>query len=423
MPTNRWCRMMAVLLAVPGLCHAANETVAQEMKAVVESYTDLPAEKRGLLESTIDEVLFSAAPLAPDKCQVAAANLRTYLDELIPGRETQSPSQFDVAVRTFRWSLGNLVTLPPIDPEQREKGSAALNQTLAGMRQLIWNTYTDTPTDVKEKLFKQVEGQLLPLSNALGNYFYPQYLYPANLPFTETYVADGLLQDPFLADNSRKYQPVAEILADDRIEKNSRLVHIDFLVERESFKIAHACRVVLSHAFSLDEDLAEKKQYTPLPEELMAAELQLSKELAEEATRKQEEFVRRIKHEALVREIMKGQDPAVVSGMLADQMVQELAFDPAPTGDAGGHGEDAHGDQAAGSKPPGRRTDKENTGGPGSDDQESSLPLPGGGSTDKTRRPAERYSVGLFFSGGAVLALLGLGLFTWYRRKRSRQVL
>ncbi len=178
------CRRIALIvlftLELTSIVKAANDQLVRDMQGVIDADGRLSAERKAGLDRIVVDVLSTQPELSEDKRVHATRQLRQYLDEMVPPLESAPAARFALFEDIFRWALQNYAVLPPITEQQRGEMRKAIQAVSAGLQAAIDGAYVDTPDAVRAELVQRVQSRLKSLLNSdkVGNYFYPQFLYP-----------------------------------------------------------------------------------------------------------------------------------------------------------------------------------------------------------------------------------------------------
>ncbi len=258
-----------IVVALNSLAPAANDAVIREMDQVIASDARIPAETRAGLRRIVSDVLVNTPELAGDKRLRVGQDLKCYLDDMVPMMRGAAPKFFE---NTFRWNLTNFALLPPASDLQRKQLRKAIRTLSTGVRPAIDALYLDTPEPVRAEMAGRVEAwvESLLASGRVGNYFYPQYLYPPPQQVRPEKVLKEWRRDPDMTAKRHAFAPVAEIQRDPAVPEESRQSEVRTFLNREAalLQIRMGQMVHLSDLTRL-----QPGQFVPMPKELEKAYL------------------------------------------------------------------------------------------------------------------------------------------------------
>jgi hypothetical protein len=280
--------------------HAANEGVIRDMQKVISGDARLTEDQQQQFRDVVQAALAQRDPLGEDKQKYAGEHLRAYLDDILADPPDNMPLFYEVAKKTLEWNLGNYATLPPITETQRSAAVKSISAIQDGVRKFINDTYSDTPADVREKIYGRVVTQMGGLAANVGNYFYPQYLYASDKVLDEAAVVEQLGTSSFLQDNGGKFASVNSILQDNSLAEKSRLGHLEFYIVDQVDLLSREAKRAYRHAFRGPPADA----YAYLPDDLKVLYQQLFTKMNELAKENHDHFLQRIEHESLVQSLM-----------------------------------------------------------------------------------------------------------------------
>lgn len=335
----RYCTTV-LLAALSGALFLSEDVVAfdsfafSEIDAAIAERTDISdAKKRGLSEAA-ERVLAQHEDLGADKHAKIREHTTLYLDRLIKNSSSQTDKQFRVKIMTFEWQLGNYCRLSPIDDGDRARGKALLENVPEGVRKVVYETFTDTPDDIKERLIDEVLKEFSEDTEVLGNYYYlTSYLYPSENALSADEVALAIRKHPFQQNNATAFASVAEILSNPDFHKLSKESHLEAFLWRESGKFHMPLQAATTKAFR--RHYIEPGQYQPPPPELTEAQQKLHEELVEQSRKMMEEARKRmllgdkLDYKDVANEALE-ELPDTFDGYLSDEPTQ----DPMPREDA-----------------------------------------------------------------------------------------
>ena len=255
-----------------------NKAEVEAMTAVVCEYGNLSDDRKQALCDIVSGVLLTAADLESDKAKHAAEHLRVYLDNNLLLNNTFTELHFEAVGMSLRWSLNNYVRIPAIQAADRDTLVQRLAVCKEAAATYIEETYTDTPADVRKKLVARVHGLLDGEADKLGNYFYPNLLYPARKEASAKEVRAQFAKGPQLKDNATKFAGVLETIAKENKQQGRDTTEVQvslFVLHEAEFFTAHCMGVMKT----VNCDLAKAgARYEATPKDVQEAWQAMMKE-------------------------------------------------------------------------------------------------------------------------------------------------
>jgi hypothetical protein len=289
--------LLVVVTCLANTALASDEVVLSRFSQTIAKESRLTDTRRSLLIGAARETLSQYGDLGVDKQKRAGEDLKAYLDDVLPGKESYSDSQFAVVMQSFKWSLGNYARLEPISDQDRQRAYARVTAVGQAMKEYVDKVYTDTPPDVRQEIIDRVAGSLEAVKTRSGNYFYPAYLYPAASSVDTDSIVANLSQQPLTPTYAKRFARVASLLADNSLTEESRKFQRDSFIANEAFSMTNAAMTAMSATCDLLVAL-KKGQYAMPPKDLLDAQAALVKEVAEAGRKAVEQNA--AKHQAQV---------------------------------------------------------------------------------------------------------------------------
>lgn len=256
-----------LLMTLPSTLHADQRAV-DAINAVVRAKTDLAEDRRARIETIVRDVFLPAPALSESDSQALAMDFRAYADDRLWRNTELGADEFDLAIDTFEWAAENAVHMPIPSPADEAAADKAIESLDGAIRSVVETLYKEVPKASREKIAGDAIARIRLQRGVIVSRFYPDTLKPAVDQFDRQDTIDGLLKQARLQGAAERWQPVAEIQANPTLPENSRQVHIDFFVERESVAVNNAAMDLLRGWFIMPE--AASDMYKNMPDDLLA---------------------------------------------------------------------------------------------------------------------------------------------------------